>query len=56
MGRAQLQYSLTVLVQLADAKVADAEGPRVVVSSHTGGEVPEQEQVLRGRNLSDGCL
>jgi len=56
MLRAWFQQPLPILFQLADAKVADAAGPRVVVSSHTGVQVPEQEKVFGGRNLSDGCL
>ena len=36
--------------------MADATGLRVVVSSHTGVEVPEQEQLFSGGELLDGCL
>ena len=56
MVGAKLEQPLTIFIQLANAKVADAAGPGVMMRTNSGIEVAKQKQMFRCGDLPDPGL
>ena len=56
MVSAQLEQSLSILVHFTHAELSNAGGPRVVICTHSGIEVAQENKLFIVRDAADdGC-